>query len=166
MAASVRSKENPGVPSAHFTQVKVDTYSGMVEVEDCLSVHDVGKALNPDLCVGQVGSGIQQGMGIALCEEIKIDPKTGRTLITNFKNYEVANAVDVPDYQALFIEEGDEYGPFGAKSIGEVVVVPVPPALVAAVNNALGTRLTHLPLTPSVILEAIERQQEEKSHDH
>ena len=165
MTASVRSKENPGVPSAHFTEVKVDTYSGMVEVVDCLSIHDVGRALNPDLCRGQVGSGIQQGMGIALCEEIKIDPKTGRTLITNFKNYEVANAVDVPDYQTLFIEEGDEHGPFGAKSIGEVVVVPVPPALTAAVNNALGTRLTHLPLTPSVILEAIEQQQEGKSHE-
>ncbi|MGI6095302.1 MAG: xanthine dehydrogenase family protein molybdopterin-binding subunit [Lachnospiraceae bacterium] len=161
--ATVHSRENPGVPAAHFTEVKVDTYSGMVEVVDCLSVHDVGKAVNPDMCIGQVGSGIQQGMGIALCEEIKIDPKTGKTLITNFKNYEVANAVDVPEYEALFIEEGNEFGPYGAKSIGEVVVVPVPPALVAAVNHALGTRLTDLPLTPSVILEALEKKEGEKA---
>ena len=68
---------------------------------------------------------IQQGMGMALCEEIKIHPVTGQTLITNFKNYEVANACDLPDYQTLLIEEPENSGPFGAKSIGEVVVVPV-----------------------------------------
>jgi xanthine dehydrogenase molybdenum-binding subunit len=61
----------------------------------------------------------------------------------------------MPDYKTIFIEEEEENGPFGAKSIGEVVVVPVAPAIVAAVNNALGTKLTEAPLTPSVILEAL-----------
>ena len=128
------------------------------KVLDCLSVHDVGKAINPDMCRGQVGSGIQQGIGMALCEEIKIDPKTGRALITNFKNYEVANAVDMPDYQTILIEDPEPNAPFGAKSIGEVVLAPVAPAVVAAVNHALGTQLRHLPLTPAVILEALEAQ--------
>lgn len=149
--------ESPGVAAAHFTEVEVDTFSGMVKILNCLSVHDIGKAINPDLCRGQVGSGIQQGMGMALNEWIKIDPNTGKTLITNFKNYEVANAVDMPDYEVIFIEEEEETGPFGAKSIGEVVVVPVPPAIVAAVNDALGTSLTKVPLTPPIILEGIEK---------
>ena len=149
---------NPGVPAVHFTHVQVDTYTGFVKVLDCLSVHDIGKAINPDLCRGQVGSGIQQGMGMALCEEIKIHPKTGEALITNFKNYEVANACDMPDYQVLFIEDPEPDAPFGAKSIGEVVLPPVAPAVVAAVNDALGTQLRHLPLTPSVILDALEEQ--------
>ncbi len=153
--STLNAQANPGVSGAHFTQVKVDTYTGQVEIEAALSIHDIGKAINPDLCRGQVGSGIQQGIGIALCEDIKIHPTTGQTLITNFKNYEVANAYEMPDYQVIFIEEGEKTGPFGAKSIGEVVVVPVAPAIVSAVNEALGTELTHLPLTPPVILEAL-----------
>jgi xanthine dehydrogenase molybdenum-binding subunit len=151
--------ENPGVPGAHFTEVEVDTFTGMVRVVDCLSVHDVGKAINPDMCIGQVGSGIQQGMGIALCEDIKIHPKTGKTLITNIKNYDVANVFDMPDYKTIFIEDEEVNGPFGAKSIGEVTVAPVAPAIVAAVNNALGTRLSDTPLTPSVILEALSEEE-------
>ncbi|MDD3217750.1 MAG: xanthine dehydrogenase family protein molybdopterin-binding subunit [Lachnospiraceae bacterium] len=146
---------NPGTAGAHFTQVKVDTYTGAVEIEHCLSVHDVGRAINPDMCRGQIGSGIQQGIGMALREEIKIDPITGRALITNFKNYEVMNAADMPDYDSLLIEEEEETGPFGAKGIGEIVLAPIAPALVEAVNQALGTELTTLPLTPPVILEAI-----------
>ena len=157
-ANTTNAGENPGVAAAHFTEVRVDTYTGMTKIMDCLSVHDIGKAINPDLCKGQIGSGIQQGMGMALCEEIKIHPKTGQTLITNFKNYEVANACDLPDYQTLLIEEPENSGPFGAKSIGEVVVVPVAPAIVAGVNDALGTNLTRLPLTPAVILEALEER--------
>lgn len=157
-ANTINAQCNPGVPAVHFTEVEVDTFTGMTRVADCLSVHDIGKAINPDMCRGQVGSGIQQGMGMALCEEIKIHPRTGRTLITNLKNYDVANSCDLPDYQTLLIEEPEQSGPFGAKSIGEVVVVPVAPAITAAVNNALDTNLTRLPLTPSVILEALEKK--------
>lgn len=158
-AATTNAKANPGVAAAHFTQVEVDTFTGMTKIMECLSVHDIGKAINPDLCAGQVGSGIQQGIGMALCEEIKIHPATGQTLITNLKNYENVNAFDMPDYEVLFIEEPEESGPFGAKSIGEVVLVPVAPAVVGAVNDALGMNLTRLPLTPSVILEALEEKQ-------
>lgn len=157
-ANTVNARSNPGVPAVHFTEVEVDTYTGRTRVTDCLSAHDIGKAINPDLCRGQVGSGIQQGMGMALCEEIKIHPRTGRTLITNLKNYDVANSCDLPDYRTLLIEEPEKSGPFGAKSIGEVVVVPVAPAIVAAVNDALGTNLTRLPLTPAVILETLEER--------
>ncbi len=158
-ATTTNVTANPGTGAAHFTQVKVDTYTGQVEVEHCLSVHDIGKAINPDMCRGQVGSGIQQGIGMAICEEIKIDPRTGRTLITNFKNYEVANAFEMPDYDTLFIEEEELTGPFGAKGIGEVVIAPIAPALTAAVNDALGTNLMKLPLTPPVILDAIEKEE-------
>ena len=157
-SVTTNATANPGVPAAHFTHVRVDTYTGLTKVLDCLSVHDVGKAINPDLCRGQVGSGIQQGIGMALCEEIKIHPKTGEALITNFKNYDVTNAVDMPTYQVIFIEDPEPTAPFGAKSLGEVVLAPVAPALVAAVNHALGTKLHHLPLTPAVILEALEAQ--------
>ena len=153
---TIQSFENPGVDCAHFAEVKVDTLNGMVKVEHYLAVHDIGKAINPDLCIGQVGSGIQQGIGNAICEDAKIDPKTGQLLIQNLKDYEVANACDMPDYDVLFIEDGDANGPFGAKSIGEVVVAPVAPCITAAVNNALDTELRNLPLSPAKILEALE----------
>ena len=156
---STHASKNPGTPAVHFAQVKVDTYTGRTEVEHCLSVHEVGKAIIPDMCYGQIGSGIQQGIGVALCEEIKIDPKTGKTLITNFKNYEIANAYEMPDYDALLIEDEEESGPFGAKGIGEVVLAPIAPAIAAAVSEALGKELTRLPLTPAVILEAIREGQ-------
>ncbi len=153
---TIQSFENPGVDCAHFAEVKVDTLNGMVSVEHYLAVHDIGKAINPDLCIGQIGSGIQQGIGNAICEDAKIDPKTGQLLIQNLKDYEVANACDMPDYDVLFIEDGDANGPFGAKSIGEVVVAPVAPCITAAVNNALDTELRNLPLSPAKILEALE----------
>ena len=157
-AETVNSRANPGAACGHFTQVRVDTLTGMTEVEYCLSVHDVGCAINPDLCRAQVGSGIQQGIGAALREEIKIHPETGETLIRNFKDYEMLTAADMPEYDVMLIEEGDEYGPFGAKSIGEAVLAPVAPAVVNAVNFALDTELSHLPLTPSRILEALEQK--------
>ena len=154
-AVTYSAQASPGVPAVHLTEVEVDTYTGRTRILDCLSVHDIGRAINPAMCRGQVGSGIQQGMGIALCEEMKIDPITGRSLINNFKNYEVANACEMPDFDVLFIEDEEPSGPFGAKSIGEVALAPVAPAIVAAVNHALGTELTHLPLTPAKILEAV-----------
>ena len=147
---------NPGPAAAHFTEVEVDTYTGMCRVVDYLAIHDAGKALNPALCRGQVGSAVQQGMGIVFCEEEKVDPKTGRVLNADLQRYHVARAWDMPNLDVMFIEEADEYGPFGAKSIGEACYVPVAPALVAAVNNALGTELSTLPLDPPCILEALE----------
>ena len=155
VTVSNNAGENPGTPAAHFVQVRVDTFNGHVRVEHCLSVHDIGKAINPDMVKGQIESGVQQGMGWALCEEIKIDPASGKTLITNFKNYEIANAWDMPEVDVLLIEDPEPTGPFGAKGIGEVATAPVAPAIVGAVNHALGTRLTHFPLTPPIILDAL-----------
>ena len=154
-AVTGHASANPGTAAAHFTEVRVDTYTGQVKVLHCLSVHDIGKRINPDLCFGQIGSGIQQGIGWALREEIKIDPKTGQTLITGFRNYEMCNAADMPAYDALFIEDAEPTGPFGAKGLGEVVTAPVAPACVEAVNQALGLHLNRCPLTPPVILEAL-----------
>ena len=69
---------NPGVGAAHFAEVEVDTYTGLIKVLDYLAVHDIGKALNPALCIGQIGGAVQQGMGIAFSEIVRIDAKTGK----------------------------------------------------------------------------------------
>lgn len=151
---------NPGPAAAHFAEVEVDTYTGLCKVVDYLAVHDVGKALNPALCRGQVGSAVQQGMGLVFCEKLKLDPKTGRALNADLQRYHVARACDLPPIDILFIEKPDEEGPFGAKSIGESCYVPVAPALIAAVNDALGLELSQLPLDPPCILSALARRDE------
>lgn len=152
---------NPAPGAAHFAEVEVDTYTGMCRVTDYLAVQDVGKALSPAMCQGQIGSALQQGMGFVFCEELKIDPKTGRALNADLQRYHVARACDFPNLDILFIEHPDDQGPFGAKSIGEACFVPVAPTLVAAVNDALKTDLTTLPLEPARILDAINRQRKQ-----
>ncbi|MBQ6582923.1 MAG: xanthine dehydrogenase family protein molybdopterin-binding subunit, partial [Mogibacterium sp.] len=97
------------------------------------------------------------GIGMALMEEIKLDPATGGILNSDLRHYNWCNSSSMPDYDVLLIEDGDDYGPYGAKSIGEVTVAPVAAAIVAAVNDALGTNLTDYPLTPAKILAAVEQ---------
>ena len=145
----------------------MDTYTGLCQVIDYLAVHDVGKALNPALCRGQVGSALQQGMGLVFCEELKLDPKTGRALNADLQRYHVARAYDLPNLDVLFLEKPDEEGPFGAKSVGESCYVPVAPALIAAVNDALDLELSTLPLDPAHILSALDdkQAQREKGRD-
>ena len=149
------SKANPGSYAAHFAEVIVDTYTGLVTVNDYLAVHDIGKAINPGFVEGQILGGVQMGIGMALYEEIKFDFK-GKPINDSFSKYHVVNAPDMPEVRVLLIEEGEDYGPYGAKSIGELCTVPVAPAIVNAVNDALGTKLSSLPLTPEKILAAIE----------
>ena len=145
---------NPGAYGAHFAEVKVDTETGLVKVTDYLAVHDVGRVINRVMCEGQIQGAAQMGIGYALCEEVSLNQK-GRVINDSFKNYHLINAPDMPEVRVILLERGGDDGPFGAKSIGEVAVVPVAAAVVNAVNNALGTDLSVLPLTPKKILAAL-----------
>ncbi|WP_432666951.1 molybdopterin cofactor-binding domain-containing protein [Wukongibacter baidiensis] len=149
-----RSKSNPGVYGAHFAEVEVDTLTGLARVTDYLAVQDIGKAINRGMVEGQVQGAVQLGIGYALCEEIKIDDN-GKVINDSFAKYHVINAPDMPDVKVLLVEDGGDDGPFGAKSVGEIATVPVAAAVVNAVNNALGTNLSDLPLTPEKIIEAL-----------
>lgn len=145
---------NPGSYGTHFAEVTVDTYTGMVRVTDYLAVHDVGKVINASMVEGQVIGSVQMGIGFALCEEIRFD-KNGNPTNSSFAKYTLINAPDMPNVKCRFLEYGGDDGPFGAKSLGEVAVVPVAGAVVNAVNDALGITLTSLPLTPEKIIEAL-----------
>jgi xanthine dehydrogenase molybdenum-binding subunit len=91
---------------------------------------------------------------MALLEELAYDAK-GRPSARNFDRYHMINAPDMPPVSVILVEEGEDGGPFGAKSIGEIAATPVAPAVVNAVNRALGTELTKLPLTPEKIVRAL-----------
>jgi CO/xanthine dehydrogenase Mo-binding subunit len=150
-----RAASNPSSHAVHFAEVEVDTLTGRVIVTDYVAAHDVGRAINPMLVEGQIHGGIQIGIGYALLEDVAIDPATGRMRADSFARYTLANAPEMPPLRVLLVEEGEPTGPFGAKAVGEIATVPVAPAIVNAVNHALGTRLTDLPLTPERILAAL-----------
>jgi xanthine dehydrogenase molybdenum-binding subunit len=146
---------NPGVYAVHFAEVEVDTKTGRVKVTDYLAVHDIGKAINPGMVEGQIQGGVQMGLGYALYEEVKIG-KDGKILNSSLANYHVVNAPDMPLVKTLLIEQGGDEGPYGAKSVGEIAFVPVAAAVINAVNNALGTALSDMPLTPEKIVAALQ----------
>ncbi len=147
-----RATDNPGSYGANFVEVEVDTLTGLIKVLDVVAAFDVGKAINPDFVKGQIYGGIQMGVGFALTEDIKIDPLTGIVKSDSFANYHIVNAPDMPPMRVILIEKGENDGPYGAKSIGEIATCAIAPAIVSAVNHALGTNLTVLPLTPERIL--------------
>ena len=151
-----RATANPGSFAVHFAEVEVDTLTGRVQVTDYLAAHDIGRAINPMLVEGQIHGGIQIGLGYALYEDVAVDPGTGRLRGDSFARYTLANAPEMPPVRTLLVEKVEPTGPFGAKAVGEIATVAVAPALVNAVNAALGTRLTDLPLLPERIILAMQ----------
>lgn len=149
-----RPEANPASAGAHFAQVLVDTATGLVRVEKYLAVHNVGRAINPRSVEGQIFGGVQMGIGMALYEDLAFNA-AGHPSATNFDKYHLINAPDMPDVEVLLVGDDEAGGPFGAKSVGEIAAVPPAPAVVNAVNRALGTELTKLPLKPADIVAAL-----------
>jgi CO/xanthine dehydrogenase Mo-binding subunit len=147
---------NPGSYAVNFVEVAVDTLTGFVKVIEIVAVHDVGQAINTGFIEGQIQGGIQMGLGLALCEDLAVHPNTGVVQGNKFSKYHLINAPDMPPIKVFLIEKGEEFGPFGAKSVGEIATIAITPATVNAINNALGTNLTVLPLTPDKIIAALQ----------
>jgi len=145
---------NPASYSVQFAEVEVDCATGLTAVTDFLAVGDVGRAINRGMCEAQFQGAVQMGIGYALYEHVDIDA-AGRSGVDGFKNYHMVNAPDMPDVQVLLVEHDGDDGPFGAKSVGEIATVPTAPAVVNAVNNALDTQLSDLPLTPERVVAAL-----------
>jgi CO/xanthine dehydrogenase Mo-binding subunit len=149
------SEANAGSYGAHFADVSVNTETGEVKINRYVAVHDVGRAINPLSLEGQIEGGVQMGMGYALSEKIEIDKKTGVVTNALTKKYGIFRAPDMPPIEMALIEKGEEPGPFGAKSIGEICTIPSAPAIINAVNNALGTTIRELPASKERILAEI-----------
>ncbi|SDJ98272.1 xanthine dehydrogenase family protein molybdopterin-binding subunit [Natronincola ferrireducens] len=152
-----KSPGNPTSYGVNFVEVEVDKVTGMAKIIDFLAVHDIGKAINKGFVEGQVQGAVQMGIGLALCEEFVFDDK-GRIPTNRFSRYHVVNAPDMPEVKVLLVEDGEELGPFGAKSIGEACAVPTAPAIINAINNALDINITTLPATPERIVNALKNK--------
>ncbi len=148
------SPANPATYAVCFAEVRVDRYTGNVTITDFLAVHDIGCSINPVLVEGQIQGGAHFSLGMALREEILIDEK-GYVKTNNFSKYHLINAPEMPEIKVITIEENEPHGPYGAKSVGEMAAVAPAPAVVNAINNALGTNISSYPVTPENILESI-----------
>lgn len=147
-------KTNPAAFAVCFAEVKVDKKTGLVEITDLLAIHDIGKAINPLLAEGQIHGGCQFILGMALSEEI-IRDKEGYVKNSTLSKYHVLNSQDMPYIKTLLIESEDEKAPYGLKSVGEISAVAPAPAVLNAINHALGTNITDYPATPERIVEEL-----------
>ncbi|MER8603866.1 molybdopterin-dependent oxidoreductase [Mesorhizobium sp. M1233] len=134
---------------AQIAELEVDLRLGTVKLIKITAAHDVGKAINPLLAEGQIEGGIAQGIGMALMEEFI----PGRT--ENLHDYLIPTIGDVPQIETILIEVPDPEGPFGAKGLGEHVLIPTAPAILNAIRHATGVLVTKIPATPTRIRAAI-----------
>ncbi len=139
--------------AAQAALVEVEEATGKVEVLRVASAHDVGRALNPVGCEGQIEGGIHMGLGYCLTEELKLGE--GRVLNPGFLDYKLLTAPDMPELLLTLIETVDEAGPFGAKGLGEAGTIPISAAVANAVKDAVGVRMTELPMTPERVWRAL-----------
>ncbi|WP_378956758.1 xanthine dehydrogenase family protein molybdopterin-binding subunit [Pelosinus sp. sgz500959] len=140
---------------AGFAEVEVDTETGKVELLDYVAVVDCGTVINPKLATIQVEGGIVQGIGLALYEEVRYGEQ-GRLQTDSFMQYKIPCRKDIGKIRVAFEESFEPTGPFGAKSLGEVVVNTPAPAIAHAVYNAVGVRINQLPITPEKIFMAVQ----------
>ncbi len=134
---------------AQMVELAVDRALGTVKLLKITAAHDVGRAINPMLVRGQIEGGIAQGIGMALMEEYL----PGRT--ENLHDYLIPTFGDVPPIESLIIEVPDPEGPFGAKGLGEHVLIPTAPAILNAIRHATGAAITRVPALPHRVLEAM-----------
>ena len=135
---------------AQIMELTVDTRLGTVKLDHITTAHDVGRAINPMLIEGQIEGGVAQGIGMALME----DYQPGRT--ENLHDYLIPTMGDMPQFTNIIVEVEDPVGPYGAKGLGEHVLIPTAPAILSAIRHATGAVVSDLPATPDKVLAAIQ----------
>ena len=137
-----------------MVEVEVDTETGNVDVLDYVAAVDCGTPINPNLARVQTEGGIAQGIGMALWEDVQYTDK-GKIRNNSFMQYKIPTRQDIGNIRVAFESSYEKTGPFGAKSIGELVIDTPCPAIAEAIYNATGVRLTELPMTPEKIAMGI-----------
>lgn len=142
------------VYATQIAEVDVDDETGEVDVLRIVASHDCGTPINPMLVEGQVEGGISMGIGFALQEQILFDGG-GRQINPNLTNYIMPTSLDMPEIEVDIVKSYDPTGPFGAKGVGEPTSVPTAAAILNAIHNAVGVRISTLPATAEKVLAAI-----------
>lgn len=139
---------------AGFVEIDLDKKTGEVEIVNYVSVVDCGTTINPKLAQGQVEGAIVQGLGMAMYEQVHYSA-SGRLATNDFMTYTIPTRNEIKHLTTEFAESFEESGPFGAKSVGEIGIDTPPAALANAIYNAVGVRLTKLPMTPESIFKGM-----------
>jgi len=141
---------------AQAVEVEVNTLTGQVRALSVISVHDVGKAINRQQVEGQIEGCVAQGIGYALLEDLKT--RNGRILTPHLSTYLLPTVLDMPEVMPVVLELADPNGPFGARGVAEMPLVPITPAIAAAIHDATGAWVIDQPMTPERVLRALTGQ--------
>jgi CO/xanthine dehydrogenase Mo-binding subunit len=151
-----------GKPNVHYTVgaaglvLEVDVETGKVHVRKVALAVDAGKAINPRAVEGQITGGILQGLATVLYEDLRFD-EDGRVGNPTFTDYKIPTALDVPDEVIpIIVEVAQPDGPFGARGVGEHTMIPVAPLVANAIADAVGVRITSMPITAERLFLALE----------
>ncbi|WP_086695268.1 xanthine dehydrogenase family protein molybdopterin-binding subunit [Streptomyces recifensis] len=134
--------------AAHRAVVEVDTELGLVKVVELACAQDVGKALNPLSVLGQIQGGTVQGLGVAVMEEILVDPVTAKVRNPSFTDYLIPTILDTPTIPVDVLELADHHAPYGLRGVGEAPTLSSTPAVLAAIRAATGLELNRTPVRP------------------
>ncbi|MGW3115518.1 xanthine dehydrogenase family protein molybdopterin-binding subunit [Streptomyces sp. NPDC001091] len=134
--------------AAHRAVVEVDTELGLVKVVELACAQDVGKALNPLSVLGQIQGGTVQGLGVAVMEEILVDPVTAKVRNPSFTDYLIPTILDTPTIPVDVLELADHHAPYGLRGAGEAPTLSSTPAVLAAIRAATGLELNRTPVRP------------------
>lgn len=160
-ASGSYSGDVPNFPNGcHICELEVDPETGTVEIDRYTVVDDVGRAINPLICEGQVQGGIAQGIGQALLEEVAYDRETGQLLSGSFTDYGMPRADNVPEFKMEFRNVPCKTNPLGIKGIGESGSIGAPPTVINALLDALrpfGVEHIDMPATPRRVWETIRK---------
>jgi xanthine dehydrogenase molybdenum-binding subunit len=143
-----------GAFATHIADVEVDPETGKVDVLRYTAVQDAGKAIHPSYVEGQMQGGVTQGLGWALNEEYFYDAQ-GNLRNASLLDYRMPTALDVPMIETIIVEVPNPDHPYGVRGVGEVPIVPPPAAIANAIYDAVGVRMTQLPMSPPKVCAAI-----------
>lgn len=150
----------PNFPNGcHIAEVEVDPLTGVVRVDRYNAVDDVGRALNPMICEGQIHGGVAQGIGQALLEHVIYDRESGQLVSGSFMDYGMPRADDMPTFQLKLAEIACKTNPIGVKAVGEGGTIGAPAAVMNAVMDALrpmGVKHLDMPATPLRVWQALQ----------
>ncbi|MDQ3698134.1 MAG: molybdopterin-dependent oxidoreductase [Gemmatimonadota bacterium] len=146
--------------SCAVAEVEVDAETGVVRVPKVWIAHDIGRAINPLLAVGQVEGSVYMGLGEALMEDMTYRDRVRRVVHhhPSMLEYKSPTTLEMCDVETILIEEPDPAGPFGAKEVGQGPLLPIPPAVGNAVYDAIGVRVDEVPCSPHKVLKALKEK--------
>ena len=155
-------KAKPGEDSKRFSmhafgavcaEVRIDPDFGIIRVNRLVGAYGVGRVVNPKIAHSQCIGGTVGGIGMALLEDTRVDPRFGRVINANLAEYLVPVNADIRELEAMFVDEHDPHiNPLGAKGVAEIAICGVAPAIANAVFHATGRRVRDLPITPEKLL--------------